>query len=131
MIITLSHVHALHVPAHKAAVVGITRPFLSSLSGLAEAPDTHSPPFQCLANKLAGWQVKDVLRASMSTAARAAAKGPSGTLPQGSALLWALLQHCLKQQAEALIEQQTYKAAAKEAMAQVGSPCNSHYQDHL
>lgn len=60
----------------------------------------------------------------MSTAARAAAaKGPSGTLPQGSALLWALLQHCLKQQAEALIEQQSYKAAAKEAMAQVGLPC--------
>ena len=57
----------------------------------------------------------------MSAAARAAAaKEPSGTLPQGSALLWALLQHCLKQQAEALIEQHSYKAAAKEAMAQVG-----------
>ena len=60
----------------------------------------------------------------MSTAARAAAsKGASGALPQGSALLWALLQHCLKQQAEALLEQQSYKAAAKEAMAQVGLPC--------
>ncbi|CAL5221311.1 g3481 [Coccomyxa viridis] len=64
-------------------------------------------------------QVKNALRASMSAAARAAAaKEPSGTLPQGSALLWALLQHCLKQQAEALIEQHSYKAAAKEAMAQ-------------
>ena len=78
-----------------------------------------------------GMQVKDVLRASMSTAARAAAQGPRGTLPQGSALLWALLQHCLRQQAEALIEQQTYKAAAKEAMAQVGSPCSPHDHDHV
>lgn len=55
----------------------------------------------------------------MSAAARAAASGPSGALPQGSALLWFLLQHCLRQQAEALIEQQRYKASVRDAMAQV------------
>ncbi len=59
----------------------------------------------------------------------AAANGPSGTLPQGSALLWALLQHCLKQQAEALIEQHSYKAAAKEAMAQVRLLLDPHSHD--
>ena len=63
----------------------------------------------------------------MSTAARAAAKGPSGALPQGSALLWSLLQQCLKQQAEALIEQQSYKAAARDAMAQVRLPSDFHH----
>ena len=57
----------------------------------------------------------------MGAAARAAAQGPSQTLPQGSALLWSLLQECLRQQAEALIEQQSYKDAASDAMAQVWS----------
>ena len=64
-------------------------------------------------------QVREALRAAMGAAARAAAQGPSKTLPQGSALLWSLLQECLRQQAEALIEQQSYKDAASDAMAQV------------
>ena len=64
-------------------------------------------------------QVREALRAGMGAAARAAAQGPSKTLPQGSALLWSLLQECLRQQAEALIEQQSYKDAASDAMAQV------------
>ena len=64
-------------------------------------------------------QVRQALRAGMGAAARAAARGPSQTLPRGSALLWSLLQECLRQQAEALIEQQSYKDAASDAMAQV------------
>ena len=56
----------------------------------------------------------------MGSAARAAGRLPSGALPQGSSLLWSVLEQCLRQQAEALFEQHSYKAAARDAMAQVG-----------
>lgn len=65
-------------------------------------------------------QVRDMLRASVGSAARAAGRLPSGALPQGSSLLWSVLEQCLRQQAEVLFEQHSYKAAARDAMAQVG-----------
>ena len=61
-----------------------------------------------------------MLRASVGSAARAAGRLPSGALPQGSSLLWSVLEQCLRQQAEALFEEHSYKAAARDAMAQVG-----------
>ena len=86
-----------------------------------------SPPTSRLSSDTRGFfdtfvvgQVRDMLRASVGSAARAAGRLPSGALPQGSSLLWSVLEQCLRQQAEALFEQHSCKAAASDAMAQVG-----------